>query len=187
MKTNIVLAAIMSLFVLSMAVSAQKAPDFSGTWNLDVSKSKLGDRNSIESQTMTVTQTATDIKVETATKRTPPPAGAPSGGPPGGGRMGGGFGGGGDIPVTYKLDGKETTVEVDSPMGKMPVKYTGKLDGSKLILASSRTFSGQMGEITMTNKESWELSTDGLVLTISGERTTPRGTDSTTKIFIKKP
>ncbi|MEO6655493.1 MAG: hypothetical protein ABIO36_05375, partial [Pyrinomonadaceae bacterium] len=60
MKKQFVLAAIFSLLVFAVAVSAQKMTDFSGTWNLAVAKSKLGDRNTIESQTMTVTQTATD-------------------------------------------------------------------------------------------------------------------------------
>ncbi len=183
MKRNFVFAAMFSLFVCAVAVSAQdkmaKPANFSGTWTLDVSKSKLGDRNMIESQTLTVVQTEKDIKVTPTTKRMPPPAGAPSGG--GGGRMGGG-----DMTTTYTLDGKETTVEMDSPMGKMPVKYTGKSDGAKLWLGSSRTMNTPNGEMTMTSKETWWLSTDGNTLTVDGESTSPRGTNSTQKVFTKK-
>jgi hypothetical protein len=84
MKRNFVLIAVFALFTLSAAAQEKaKTPDFGGTWNLDVAKSQLGDRNSIESQVMTVTQTATTFKVETSTKRTPPqtvnPGGMPAG------------------------------------------------------------------------------------------------------------
>lgn len=185
MKKNFVFAAIFSLFVCAVAVSAQdksaRPANFSGTWTLDVAKSKLGDRNMIESQTLAVVQTDKDIKITQTTKRMAPPAGG------GGGRMGGGMGGG-DMTTTYTLDGKETTVEMDSPMGgKIPVKYTGKLDGGKLWLGSSRTMNTQAGERTMTSKETWWLSPDGNTLTIDGESTNPRGTNSTQKVFTKKP
>lgn len=183
-KKNIVLPAI-ALLVLGIAASAQKTTDFSGTWNLDVAKSKLGDRNMIESQTLTVTQTAADITIQPATKRLPPPADAPMGGGGRPGGMGGGMGGG-DMATTYTLDGKDKTVEQDTPMGKIPVIFKAKVDGAKLTLSSSRTFSGPMGEVTMTTKEAWELSADGNTLTINVERVSPRGTDTTTKVFVKK-
>ena len=41
MKRNLVLAAVFALVAFAMTATAQKAPNFSGTWNLDVSKSKL--------------------------------------------------------------------------------------------------------------------------------------------------
>ncbi len=182
MRKLLFLTAAVCLF--ATAAFAQKG-DYSGTWTLDVSKSKLGERNNIESQTLTVVQTDKDIKVTTATKRAAPPAGAPAGGPPpggggGGGRMGGGMGG--DTTNTYTLDGKETFVEVESQMGKVPVKFVGKRDGSKLSLSSSRT----MGEVTISSKETWSLSTDGTTLTVDVESTSPRGTNTTQKVFVKK-
>lgn len=180
MKRNFVFAAIFSLCVFTIAVSAQKAPNYSGTWTLDVSKSKLGERNSIESQTLTVTQTEKDIKVAAATKRMAPPAG----GGGGGGRMGGGMGGG-DGTNTYTLDGKETTIETETPMGKVPTKLTGKWDGAKLSLASSTTFTTPNGEMTRTNKETWSLSADGNTLTIEGEMSGRNGAVTTTKVFTK--
>ncbi|MEQ1923374.1 MAG: hypothetical protein ABL952_12780, partial [Pyrinomonadaceae bacterium] len=66
MKKNFLFAAALMLFAMAVSASAQKG-DFSGTWNLDLTKSKLTDREktSIESQTMVVTQSATDLKVET--------------------------------------------------------------------------------------------------------------------------
>ena len=178
MKKQFVLAATFSLFVFAIAVSAQKTTDFTGTWNLDVSKSKLGDRNFIESQVLTVTQTATELKVETATKRMAPPAGAPAGGPPGGGgRMGGG-----DAPVTYTLDGKEVKTEMQGGQGTMQVSTKAKIDGGKLEI--TRSMMTPMGD--RTSSEKWWLNTDG---TLSVESTRPNrdgGTDTTTRVFTKK-
>lgn len=166
-----------TLLGLAISASAQTA-DFSGTWTLDVSKSKLGDRNMIAEQTLTVVQTAKDITVTPVTKRNPPPDGM------GGGQGRGGMGGG-DVRSTYTLDGKEVASEVDGPMGKMPVKMMAKLEGGKLMLSNARTFNTPNGEMTMTTKETWELSGDGKTLTIVTERNTPRGTDTTTRVFAK--
>jgi hypothetical protein len=94
--------------------------------------------------------------------------------------------GGGDGTVTYSLDGKETIVEVDGPNGKMPIKYTGKIEGDKANLSSSRTFSGQMGEVTVTTKDTWTLSADGKTLTVVRDQTTPRGNSTSTMVFVKK-
>ena len=182
MKKVFILAAMVCS--LSIAAFAQdKKADFSGTWTLDVSKSKLGDRNNIESQTLTVTQTASDIKVESATKRSAPPAGAPAGGGGGGGMgRGGGFGGG-DGTTTYTLDGKEVKSEIQGQMGSMAVSTKAKLDGGKFMV--TRTITTPMGD--RVSSESWELSTDGNTLTITSQRPNrDGGTDTTTKIFVKK-
>lgn len=201
MKKTIFLAAAFALFALS-AVAQDKAANFSGTWTLDVSKSKLSDRMPIESHTLTVTQTDKDIKIETATRRPPPPTDAPQGDRPsagngtGGGHMGqmgggqgrGGFGGpmSGDGTTTYSLDGKETKMDFSSPMGTMPLTLKAKFDGGKLKLSREMTISGPMGDRTMTSKETWELSADGNTLTVNVERSTPRGNEMATKVFTKK-
>ena len=191
MKRNFVFAAALSLFVFAFTVSAQTVTNFGGTWTLDVSKSKLDERARIESMSMTVTQTATDIKVETATKRLPPPADASTGGPPGGGGRAGGGGrggfGGGDDTTVYTLDGKETSMETDGPMGKMPVKLKAGIEVGKLKLSKSGTFSTQMGEISITTKETWSLSDDGKTLTVKRDTESPRGTNSSEMVFTKKP
>ncbi len=179
MKRNFVFAAMLSLFVCVIAVSAQdktsKAANFSGIWTLDVANSKLGERSNIESQTMTVTQTETTIKVEMATKR----KGA------GGGRPGGGFvgGGGGDTALTYNLDGKETR---NDGGGATPVMLKAKFDGSQLNISQSRTFNGPQGEISIVTKDKWSLGADGKTLTVNRESSTLRGSNSTTLVFVKK-
>ena len=93
--------------------------------------------------------------------------------------------GGGDGTVTYLL-GKETTVEIEGPNGKLPVKYKGSIDGGKANLLTSRSFTGAMGEVTMTTKDVWSLSSDGKTLTVERENTTPRGTNASTLVFTKK-
>ncbi len=185
MKKFLYLASVLCLFSLSAA--AQKA-DFSGTWKLDPANSKIGGMP-IESMTMTVEQTEAELSVTTATKRAAPPADG-SGGRPGGGGggrgMGGGMGGGlGDGKTVYNLTGKETTVEVDGPNGKMPVKLKAARDGATLKLSSSRSFSGPMGDITITTSEKWTLSADGTKLTVEREQATPRGAMTSTLVFNK--
>lgn len=176
-----------TLCVLSVSALAQdRAADFSGTWTLDVSKSKLDERARIESMTLTVTQTAKDITVASKTTRAPRPEGS-TGGQGGGGGMGrgGGFGGG-DSSLTYTLDGKETTIQQEGPNGSTPVKLKATADGSNLHLSSSRTFSGPMGEVSITSKDDWSLSADGKTLTVKRESTSPRGTNSSELVFVKK-
>ena len=199
MKKNLILMTVMCVFALSVSISAQKTADFSGKWNLDLTKSKLSDREKspIESQTLTVTQTAAELKVETATKRNAPPAGAPQGGPPPGGMPaggpppggnGGGRGGmgggmmGGDGTATYKLDGKDVTSEIQSPMGSMTMVTKAKIDGDKFKI--TRTTQTPMGDRVSTEK--WSLGADGKTLTIESERPNrDGGTDTTTKVFNK--
>jgi hypothetical protein len=135
----------------------------------------------IEAMTMTAAQTEKELKVTTETKRPAPPADAS----PGGRGMGRGFGGG-EGTVSYSLDGKETIVEIDGPNGKLPVKYKGTIDTGKANLSSSRSFSGPMGEVTITTKDTWSLSADGKMLTVVREQSTPRGTSSSTLVFVKK-
>jgi len=186
MKRFFFLAAMFAAF--SIAGFAQAKPtDFSGTWSLDIPKSQLDVRMRIEALTMTVAQTDKELKVTTETKRQAPPADAAAAGTGGGGGRGMGRGfGGGDGTVAYSLDGKETTVEIDGPNGKMPIKYKGTVEGGKANLSSSRTFTGQMGEMTVTTKDVWTLAPDGKTLTVVREQTSPRGTSNSTMVFAKK-
>ena len=177
MKKLLFFAAALCLF--SMAAFAQKA-NYAGTWNLDVSKSKLDERMRIESMTMTVAQTPALLTVTTATKRPAPPSDAPA--RPGGGMGRGGFG---DGTWNYDLTGKETKVEVDGPNGKMPQALKASLDGGKLQLSRSMTITNQMGELTITTTESWELGADGKTLTVTRVQSTPRGTNTSTLVFTK--
>lgn len=169
----------LSVFVCLSAFSAfaqevVNTTDFSGTWELDVSKSKLDERARIESMTMKVVQTAKDIKIETAVKRAEVA------------RDGGGMNRGGNSLLTYTLDGKETKTSQDSPIGAVPVALKAKLDGDKLKLTQTRTINTRMGETSITTKETWTLSANGKTLTVKRETETPRGTQSAELVFAKK-
>jgi len=190
MKKLLLLVCAVALF--SFAGFAQKAADYSGTWKLDKAQSKMDQRMSagIDTMTWTVSQAGSELKIVSAVKRVEAQAmpAPPAGGPPAGGGRGigrGGFGGGEGTTV-YSLDGKETTGEVDGPMGKMPVSYkaTTAADGS-VVLTSSRTVNSPNGEVKVTTKESWKLSADGKTLTVDRENTSPRGTQTSTLVFVK--
>ena len=154
MKRNLVLTAVFVLFVFALSASAQKTTDFSGTWTLDVAKSNPAE-TMIESQTIKVTQTATDIKVETTNKmKDNANMGGGAGG--GGGRPGGGgFGG----PQDYGI-GTPIKVTRDTPNGSIELSYTAKIDGNKLTL-STTTPQG-------SRDQNWTLNADG-TLTIQSQ------------------
>src|SRR5207237_6915906 len=105
------------LFAGLWATASAAAPaNFAGTWTLDKTKSKdlPPQMANVDSLTLTVTQDAQQLVVDTKIARKenadgpggmPPGAGGPPGGGPGGGRgrgMGMGMGMGAQ---TYKLDG----------------------------------------------------------------------------------
>ena len=188
MKMKFVFAAAACLMFAAAAFAQDKAPNFSGHWELDVSKSKLDERARIQSMTLDVAQTATTVKVDSKTTRAPRPDAAGGGGQGGGGGMGrgGGFGGG-DTSMSYTLDGKETSIDQPGPNGSTtPVKLKSNIEGGKLHLSSSRTFTGPNGEISTSRKETWTLSSDGTTLTVDQEQTSPRGTSTSTMVFVKK-
>ncbi len=187
---------VLTMFVFAACgiAAAQDKADFSGKWTLDKERSDLGRAGAgIESITMTVTQKDGKLSVETQTKRGAPPEGT-SARPGGGGRMGAGggrpagLGGGfigGDTSYTYSLDGKETTIQQETPVGTMPLKLKAKQDGLKLSLSQSRTISGPMGDNTITTTEEWNLSADGKTLTVKRENQNPRGAMTTTYVYTK--
>jgi hypothetical protein len=170
-----VLLAIMVATCVSAFAQNTKV-DYSGKWELDLAASKLDTRQNIEAMTMTVTQTEKELKIETVTKRPAPPEGVVQAG-----RGGRGPARSGDGTTTYSLDGKETLVDQESPMGPLPVKFLAKQEGPVLKLSQSRT----INTTTMATKEDWTLSPDGKILTVKREMTTPRGTFPSTMVFKK--
>lgn len=191
MKFKGVLLAVFCLMIGAAVAAQDKATDFSGTWELDAGRSKLGERARIEAITMTVGQTAKEIRIEGQVKRAAMPEGERRGGNGGGtGRGGGGAAGrgiNGDGLQVYPLDGKETTVRQETPMGAVPVVLKAKWEkDGKLKLSSSRAFETPMGAMTITVRESWSLSADGKTLTVARVQETPRGSVSTELVFNRK-
>lgn len=167
MKKLFFAAAIVCLF--AFAAFAQKPADFSGKWNLDLSKSELGQQAAmIKSQTVTITQSGTSFKVSTQTERNADAAGG------GGGR--GGFGGGGG-DQSYTLDGKEVSTDRQTQNGTVTIKTTASQTGNKVVITS--VFPGPNGDIK--NTTTYELSADGKSLTVTRE--SMRGT--TKSVYAK--
>ena len=169
MKRNFVLTALFALSLMAVSASAQKAPDFSGTWTLDTAKSSPAEQM-VESQTLVVTQTAEDIKVERTTKVKAEAAE----------RMRGG-GGNGDAPITYTLDGKAVDTEVPGRGGSMKISTKAKIDGGKLEI--TRSFTTPMGDRTATEK--WWLNADGTLTVESGRQNREGGMETMTRIYKK--
>lgn len=176
MKKNFVLAAAVAVLAMAFTVSAQKAPDFSGKWNLDLTKSELGQQAAmIKSQTLTITHSGASFKVATQTERNAPPADSAGGGARPGGGMGGMGGGGGE--QAYTLDGKEVSTERQGPNGTMTIKTKAEQTGSKIVI--STVSPGPNGDMKTTS--TYELSADGKGLTVTREN--PRGT--TKSVYVK--
>ena len=189
MKKNIILAAIISLFLMATAISAQeKTINFSGNWKLDTSKSKLDERARIESMTMDVSQTTAELKVETTTKYTFHSEGKVSGNEKNGGGMIRGIDNGsfGDTKQTtsYPLDGRETKSEIPGiPIATTTLKAKLEKDG-KLYLTSSRPSKTPTGSPSAI-KETWTLSADGKTLKVVREQTISGATQSSEMVFTK--
>lgn len=164
------------MLLSAAAISAQDKTNYAGTWTLDVSKSKLSERSPIESMTMTVAQTDTDVSVETKTVRGARPEGG--GGMGRGGGMGGGMMGGGDGTMTYTLDGKESSA------GEAKIKAKFEKDG-KMKLIQTRSFDTPMGAMSIKTVETWSLLDEGKTLKVNRDTETPRGTQSTELVFTK--
>ena len=147
----------------AIAANAQKAPDFSGKWNLDIAKSDLGPQAaSIKSQTMTITQAGESFKVSTHVERNPSTDGP-----------GGGAGetrramapGPNPMEQAYTLDGKEVSSERQTPNGVVTTKMKSEKSGNKVIITNIfPTPNGEM-KSTMT----YEISADGKTLTVTRE------------------
>lgn len=173
------LVCLFSLSVFAQQPQPQSKTSFAGNWELDAKKSKLPEMLRVESITLKVGQTEKELTIESATKRIQSPEGMD--------RRGGGRGLFGDGTTTYSLDGKETTVERESPMGKIPVTLLAKTDApGKLKLSTTRKFNSPMGERVMTTQETWELLDGGKTLKIVREMELPNGPQTMEMYFTKK-
>lgn len=151
--------------LLMLAARAGAPANFAGTWALDKSKSEgLQGRMAQADVTMTVTQSAKQLTVETAVSGSDQPS----------------------QKMTYNLDGSETTAEF---AGRMPGKGTLKAkwaSDSVLELHSVRNVNVQGNDVTITTTEHWELADGGKTLTIHRTIESPRGPNEQKLTFAKK-
>jgi hypothetical protein len=167
MKRNI-----LSMLVLAcLPVMALAAPNFSGTWVRDNTKS---DKDSYPLYWLT------------------------RGGAEGGG---GGQGGDYIITVkhdakglqitdpqrplrNYTLDGKPRTVPTDTGIEKATI--TANAQGDTLVIGTVQPYGGMPGNATMKAQEVWSLSPDGKMLTITLTREIPASRQVVKQVFARK-
>ena len=159
MRTRVSVA--FAMLLLAVSAIAQGLPNFSGTWTLDPAKSDFGPMPAPESIVMVIDHKDPALKVNVAQKT----------------QMG-------DVTndSTYTTDGKNNVNKMRSPAGDQDVTSTTKWAGKSL--ATSRTIEAQGMSIGID--ETWELSADGKILTISRQLKTPQGDFSTTIALNKK-
>ena len=160
MKTRLSLAVCGALLALAISTAAQGLPNFTGTWTLDVAKSDFGPMPAPESIVMVIDHKDPAVKVTTTQKSQMGDASNDS---------------------TYTTDGKENINKMRGPGGEQDVKSTTKWDGK--TLATARTIEAQGMSIGID--DTWELSADGKVMTLTRQIKTPQG-DFSSKLVLNK-
>ncbi len=152
------------VFGIAFLALAVAAPNFSGVWIRDKTKSDplmMGRRGGGEEADVEVTLTIqqADNNFEVARQM-------------------------GERTATskYTLDGKENT----NTMGRGEAVSKSKWDGDKLAIEGTRKFSGPNGEMEMQFREVYALSPDGKVLTVTSTMTSPRGERTSKQVYNKK-
>jgi hypothetical protein len=151
---NALFFALAAAIVLPFTARAQAKPDFTGTWTLDAAKSDApgrGGRGGAQGP-ITVTQDANTL----TQKR-------------------------GEQTLVYKLDGSESSNEVQGRGGVQTVKSKAKWEGAKLVIESTREIQG----FALTTKEERTLSADGKEMTIQITASTPQGDINNKQVYTK--
>ena len=173
MKRLLMICVSLCLSVLAASAMSAAPADFSGTWELDKSKSEMapggGQQGTPDSITWKVTQAKDTITIESKTVV-----------------------GGQERPaqtLTYKLDGSETTAEVPGRGGqpqKVALKAKWQGDGKILELSRVRNMNMQGQDITVTTLEHMELAEGGKLLKVHSSTETPQGKRESKLAFNKK-
>lgn len=149
------------LFIIASAIClAADRADFNGKWVLDKDKS-FSNPAGLE-QTLTITQTGDQIKLESHLKHAR---------------------GEQDVNETYTLDGKETEFKPQAPpnaTGKR--KATWLPTGRGILINDETTVDGKVvGQLT----RKWTLSADGKKLTVDYFFDDQRGSFESKRVFYK--
>jgi hypothetical protein len=150
--------------IIPVAGATAQAPDFSGTWKINLIKSDQmpqrpgGQPADMSNLMLTVTQTAEAVTIVQS-------------------------GMGPERTSTYFLDGREST---NPGMRGGDMKTTSKWDGAKLVTEGKATMEGQQGPMTMTWHEERMLSDDGKTMTVSTTTDTPMGKRTMKRVFEKQ-
>lgn len=155
------------VFSLSLsALAAAVAPDFSGIWALDRSRS-IGLPPGMQ-QTMTVVQSGDKIELETKLITAQ------------GERV---------VKDVYTLDGKEAEFTPQGPQGpagkgKRTAKWLPR--GNGIVVSEETTVETPKGIVTSQLTRKWIMSPDSTTITIDMYHDTPNGSFETKRIFVRK-
>ena len=153
------------VLLLACSVSFAQKPDFSGSWTMDRARSfgLPGNMN----QTMTVTQTANEITIETKLIQ------------PGNERT---------VKDTYLLDGQEREFTPQAPPGQTPPKGKRTIswmpDGKGILITEVTTAETPKGPATTQVVRKWTISSGELVIAMYVDG--PNGSYEAKRIFVKK-
>jgi hypothetical protein len=136
-----------SIFGLIAALGiAQAAPNFTGTWKMNIAKSDFGPAPAPAELTRNIKHTDPNLEIKTHQK---------------------GDQGEVSTELKYTTDGKSCVNKVNGS----DAKGTAKWEGDNLIIESTRDFQGMV----LLSKETWMLSDGGKTLTINNHITVPQG------------
>jgi hypothetical protein len=158
----------LTLFVFADAQTKPAGANFAGTWVLDKAKGELSPiTRNFDSVTWIITQDDKQLTREQ--------------------KFEGGRGGmRGNVPLTVKLDGSETSIDAPAISGKRVAKSTWQGDGKILEVNVVTTGSFQGNDIKSTITEHWELVEGGKVLNVHQKVEGTRGNFESKMVFNKK-
>jgi hypothetical protein len=162
-RTSLILIAICLGLTVSMNSFGQKA-NFAGTYNLNESKSNLGDGPMRAAFGMTVTQEENALTTDRKSK---------------------GRDGEDRVQTTkYALDGSVTeSTGMMNSVSKSTAAWSA--DQKSLTIKTNTTINRDGETMEMKSTEVWTLSADGATLTIDSNRETPMGEMKVTLVYDK--
>ena len=165
---------LLTIILLFFGVTLMAQTNFSGTWNLNQSKSKLGEGGGpggpggpgMGGGALIIKQDANNLSVERTMQG------------PDGNEM--------KMVEKYTLDGKvsENTFMMDS---KRKSTVVWSADKKSITISSSMEMNMDGNSMTMKESEIWKLGEDGKTLIIESQRPTPEGDNmNMTMVYEKK-
>lgn len=173
MKKTTILATVFILLLQTIPVLAA-TPDFSGVWEMEMSRSTLTTTLPVEAMTLKVWQTDKDLRIENTMKVKQTDAAKPRGGD---GTM---------LQIAvYDFNG-ETNQEFDGAMARKETRRATVTADGRLNLLVVRDFKNEKSGTAKVN-EIWELLDAGKTLKITRYSETPRGATNAEMYFTKSP
>lgn len=157
--THLVLAVLLGF--ISPAWSQDAKPDFTGKWSLDAAKSDFGQMPAPDSLVHDIEHKEPNVKITTTQKSE---AGDTSN------------------TRTFSTDGKESTNKITMMGTEYPVTTRARWEGQSLAVSASFDAQGA----TVQLNDTWTLSADGKVLTITRVAKTPQGDFTTKSVYNKQ-